>query len=80
MLEAGPGPAQQLREIWGHSHADRTLCSPGLQPLPRPGCLRPASQTRIRTEQNREQQPLGDPERQPATVDTALTVQRPKED
>lgn len=52
---------------------------PGLHPLPRAGCLRSPSWTRTRAEQNREKQHLGDPERQPAIVDTFLTVERPKE-
>ncbi|KAM8954939.1 dysbindin domain-containing protein 1 isoform 2-T2 [Lycaon pictus] len=51
-----------------------------LHPLPRAGCLRSPSWTRTRAEQNREKQPLGDSERQPAIVDTFLTVERPKED
>uniref|UniRef100_A0ABI7VRL9 Dysbindin domain containing 1 n=1 Tax=Felis catus TaxID=9685 RepID=A0ABI7VRL9_FELCA len=51
-----------------------------LHPLPRSGCLRSPSWTRTRAEQNREKQPLGDQERQPAIVDTFLTVERPKED
>lgn len=55
-------------------------CSPGLHPLPRASCLRSPSWTRARAEQNREKQPLGDPERQTQTVDTVLTVERPKED
>lgn len=52
----------------------------GLHPLPRAGCLRSPSWTRTRAEQNLEKQHLGDPERQPAIVDTLLTVERPEED
>nr|KAF6409572.1 hypothetical protein HJG63_003661 [Rousettus aegyptiacus] len=51
-----------------------------LHPLPRPGCLRSPSWTRTRAGQNRELQPLGTSERQPATVDTILTVEPPEED
>lgn len=53
---------------------------PGLQPPPRAGCLRSPSWTRARAGLNREQQPLGTSERPPATVDTVLTVEPPKED
>ncbi|KAM4801593.1 dysbindin domain-containing protein 1 isoform X2 [Urocitellus parryii] len=51
-----------------------------LHPLPRAGCLRSPSWTKTRAEQNREKQPLSDPERQAAIVDTFLTVEGPKED
>ncbi|KAF3817529.1 dysbindin domain-containing protein 1 [Mirounga leonina] len=73
---------QELAEVFADSD-DESLAgeSPaGLHPLPRAGCLRSPSWTRTRAEQNREKQPLGDPERQPAIVDTFLTVERPKED
>uniref|UniRef100_A0A8C0K000 Dysbindin domain-containing protein 1 n=1 Tax=Canis lupus dingo TaxID=286419 RepID=A0A8C0K000_CANLU len=73
---------QELAEVFADSD-DESLASEspaGLHPLPRAGCLRSPSWTRTRAEQNREKQPLGDPERQPAIVDTFLTVERPKED
>ncbi|XP_034528635.1 dysbindin domain-containing protein 1 [Ailuropoda melanoleuca] len=73
---------QELAEVFADSD-DESLAgeSPaGLHPLPRAGCLRSPSWTRTRAEQNREKQPLGDPEHQPAIVDTFLTVERPKED
>ncbi|XP_025716163.2 dysbindin domain-containing protein 1 isoform X1 [Callorhinus ursinus] len=73
---------QELAEVFADSD-DESLAgeSPaGLHPLPRAGCLRSPSWTRTRAEQNREKQPPGDPERQPAIVDTFLTVERPKED
>lgn len=62
------------------AHRVHVLSPPGLHPLPRAGCLRSPSWTRMRAEQNLEKQPLGDPERQAAIVDTFLTVERPKED
>ncbi|XP_032983858.1 dysbindin domain-containing protein 1 isoform X3 [Rhinolophus ferrumequinum] len=73
---------QELAEVFADSDDEQlTSESPaGLHPLPRAGCLRSPSWTRARAEQNREKQPLGDPERQPLTVDTVLTVERPKED
>ncbi|XP_004280087.1 dysbindin domain-containing protein 1 isoform X2 [Orcinus orca] len=73
---------QELAEVFADSD-DENLASDspaGLHPLPRAGCLRSPSWTRTRAEQNREKQPFGDPERQPAVVDTFLTVERPKED
>ncbi|XP_019268421.2 dysbindin domain-containing protein 1 isoform X2 [Panthera pardus] len=73
---------QELAEVFADSD-DESLASEspaGLHPLPRSGCLRSPSWTRTRAEQNREKQPLGDQERQPAIVDTFLTVERPKED
>ncbi|XP_032179385.1 dysbindin domain-containing protein 1 isoform X4 [Mustela lutreola] len=73
---------QELAEVFADSD-DESLAgeSPaGLHPLPRAGCLRSPSWTRTRAEQNREKQPLGDPERRPAIADTFLTVERPKED
>uniref|UniRef100_A0A452TXX9 Dysbindin domain-containing protein 1 n=1 Tax=Ursus maritimus TaxID=29073 RepID=A0A452TXX9_URSMA len=73
---------QELAEVFADSD-DESLAgeSPaGLHPLPRAGCLRSPSWTRTRAEQNREKQLLGDPERQPAIVDTFLTMERPKED
>lgn len=72
---------QELAEVFADSDDEQlTSESPaGLHPLPRAGCLRSPSWTRTRAEQNREKQPLGDPERQPATVDTVLTVERPTE-
>ncbi|XP_057568245.1 dysbindin domain-containing protein 1 [Hippopotamus amphibius kiboko] len=73
---------QELAEVFADSD-DENLAgeSPaGLHPLPRAGCLRSPSWTRTRAEQNREKQPFGDPERQPAVADTFLTVERPKED
>ncbi|XP_045628642.1 dysbindin domain-containing protein 1 [Ursus americanus] len=73
---------QELAEVFADSD-DESLAgeSPaGLHPLPRASCLRSPSWTRTRAEQNREKQLLGDPERQPAIVDTFLTVERPKED
>ncbi|XP_016067731.1 PREDICTED: dysbindin domain-containing protein 1, partial [Miniopterus natalensis] len=73
---------QELAEVFVDSDDENlTGGSPaGLHPLSRPGCLRSPSWTRTRTEQNREKPHLGDPERQPAIVDTFLTVERPKED
>ncbi|KAM5297747.1 dysbindin domain-containing protein 1 isoform 1-T1 [Glossophaga mutica] len=77
---------QELAEVFADSD-DENLAenlagdSPaGLHPPPRAGCLRSPSWVRTRAEQNREKQPLGDPERQPATADTLLTVERPQED
>nr|KAF6271065.1 dysbindin domain containing 1 [Myotis myotis] len=72
---------QELAEVFADSDDENlTGESPaGLHPLPRAGCLRSPSWTRARAEQNREKQHLGDPERQPAIVDTFLTVERPKE-
>ncbi|XP_070258977.1 dysbindin domain-containing protein 1 isoform X2 [Myotis yumanensis] len=72
---------QELAEVFADSDDENlTGESPaGLHPLPRAGCLRSPSWTRTRAEQNREKQHLGDPERQPAIVDTFLTVERPKE-
>ncbi|XP_044111436.1 dysbindin domain-containing protein 1 isoform X2 [Neovison vison] len=73
---------QELAEVFADSD-DESLAgeSPaGLHPLPRASCLRSPSWTRTRAEQNREKQPLGDPERRPAIADTFLTVERPKED
>nr|KAF6435285.1 dysbindin domain containing 1 [Rousettus aegyptiacus] len=73
---------QELAEVFADSD-DENLAgdSPaGLHPLPRPGCLRSPSWTRTRAGQNRELQPLGTSERQPATVDTILTVEPPEED
>lgn len=72
---------QELAEVFADSDDEnQTTESPaGLHPLPRAGCLRSPSWTRTRAEQNREKQHLGDPERQPALVDTFLTVERPKE-
>ncbi|XP_051697312.1 dysbindin domain-containing protein 1 isoform X2 [Oryctolagus cuniculus] len=73
---------QELAEVFADSDDENlTNDSPaGLHPLPRAGCLRSPSWTRARAEQNREKQPLGDPERQTAIVDTFLTIERPKED
>ncbi|XP_019596095.2 dysbindin domain-containing protein 1 [Rhinolophus sinicus] len=73
---------QELAEVFADSDDEQlTSESPaGLHPLPRASCLRSPSWTRARAEQNREKQPLGDPERQTLTVDTVLTVERPKED
>ncbi|KAF6077239.1 dysbindin domain containing 1 [Phyllostomus discolor] len=77
---------QELAEVFADSDEENLAenlagDSPaGLHPLPRAGCLRSPSWARTRAEQNREKQPLGDPERQPATVDTFLTVERPQED
>ncbi|KAG3256636.1 dysbindin domain containing 1 [Ictidomys tridecemlineatus] len=73
---------QELAEVFADSDEENlTSESPaGLHPLPRAGCLRSPSWTKTRAEQNREKQPLSDPERQAAIVDTFLTVERPKED
>ncbi|XP_053771765.1 LOW QUALITY PROTEIN: dysbindin domain-containing protein 1 [Desmodus rotundus] len=73
---------QELAEVFADSDEENLAGdSPaGLHPLPRASCLRSPSWARTRAEQNREKQPLGDPERQPATVDTFLTVERPQED
>nr|XP_027788844.1 LOW QUALITY PROTEIN: dysbindin domain-containing protein 1 [Marmota flaviventris] len=73
---------QELAEVFADSDDENlTSESPaGLHPLPRAGCLRSPSWTKTRAEQNREKQPLSDPERQAATVDTFLTVEGPKED
>uniref|UniRef100_A0A8C8ZC81 Dysbindin domain-containing protein 1 n=1 Tax=Prolemur simus TaxID=1328070 RepID=A0A8C8ZC81_PROSS len=73
---------QELAEVFADSDDENlTSESPaGLHPLPRAGCLRSPSWTRTRAEQNREKQPLGDPERQAAILDTFLTVERPQED
>uniref|UniRef100_A0A8C3W8D1 Dysbindin domain-containing protein 1 n=1 Tax=Catagonus wagneri TaxID=51154 RepID=A0A8C3W8D1_9CETA len=73
---------QELAEVFADSDDENlTGDSPtGLHPPPRAGCLRSPSWTRTRAEQRREKQPSGDPDRQPATVDTLLTVERPKED
>uniref|UniRef100_A0A452EPG6 Dysbindin domain-containing protein 1 n=1 Tax=Capra hircus TaxID=9925 RepID=A0A452EPG6_CAPHI len=73
---------QELAEVFADSD-DENMASDshaGLHPLPRASCLRSPSWTRTRAEQNREKQSFGDPERQPAIVDTILTVERPKED
>lgn len=72
-------PGSRCRSDWSAILTQPTF-PPGLHPLPRAGCLRSPSWTRTRAEQNREKQPFGDPERQPAIVDTILTVERPKED
>ena len=72
-------PGSRCRSDWSTILTQPTF-PPGLHPLPRAGCLRSPSWTRTRAEQNREKQPFGDPERQPAIVDTILTVERPKED
>ncbi|KAK2500712.1 hypothetical protein MC885_009136 [Smutsia gigantea] len=88
---------QELAEVFADSDDENlTSESPaGPHLLPRASCLRSPSWTRTRPEQNREKQPLGDPEqhpaivdtflmvereRQPAIVDTFLMVERPKED
>ncbi|MBZ3876318.1 Dysbindin domain-containing protein 1 [Sciurus carolinensis] len=73
---------QELAEVFADSDDEnQTSESPaGLHPLPRAGCLRSPSWTKTRAEQNREKQPLSDPERQAAIVDTFLTVEGPKED
>ncbi|XP_006062832.1 dysbindin domain-containing protein 1 isoform X1 [Bos indicus] len=73
---------QELAEVFADSDDENVASDShaGLHPLPRAGCLRSPSWTRTRAEQNREKQPFGDPERQPAIVDTILTVERPKED
>ncbi|XP_039702520.1 dysbindin domain-containing protein 1 isoform X2 [Pteropus medius] len=73
---------QELAEVFADSDDENTAGdSPaGLHPLPRAGCLRSPSWTRTRAGQNREQQPLGNSERQPAAMDTVLTVEPPKED
>ncbi|XP_065781322.1 dysbindin domain-containing protein 1 isoform X2 [Muntiacus reevesi] len=73
---------QELAEVFADSDDENVAgdSHAGLHPLPRASCLRSPSWTRTRAEQNREKQPFGDPERQPAIVDTILTVERPKED
>uniref|UniRef100_A0A2K6U747 Dysbindin domain-containing protein 1 n=1 Tax=Saimiri boliviensis boliviensis TaxID=39432 RepID=A0A2K6U747_SAIBB len=73
---------QELAEVFADSDDENlnTESPAGLHPLPRAGCLRSPSWTRTRAEQNREKQPLGDPERQAAVLDTFLTVERPPED
>ncbi|XP_010625902.1 dysbindin domain-containing protein 1 isoform X1 [Fukomys damarensis] len=73
---------QELAEVFADSDDENlTSESPaGLHPLPRAGCLRSPSWTRTRAEQNHDKQPLGDPERQAAIMDTFLTVEGPKED
>ncbi|XP_066098788.1 dysbindin domain-containing protein 1 [Saccopteryx bilineata] len=73
---------QELAEVFADSDDENLTSEPpaGLHPLPRASCLRSPSWTRTRAEQNREKQPLGDPERQPVIVDTFLTVERPQED
>ncbi|XP_040837952.1 dysbindin domain-containing protein 1 [Ochotona curzoniae] len=73
---------QELAEVFADSDDENlTSDSPaGLHPLPRASCLRSPSWTRARAEQNREKQPLGDPERKAAIADTFLTIERPKED
>uniref|UniRef100_A0A8C5Z2Z5 Dysbindin domain-containing protein 1 n=1 Tax=Marmota marmota marmota TaxID=9994 RepID=A0A8C5Z2Z5_MARMA len=72
---------QELAEVFADSDDENlTSESPaGLHPLPRAGCLRSPSWTKTRAEQNREKQPLSDPERQADIVDTFLTVEGPKE-
>ncbi|XP_023560968.1 LOW QUALITY PROTEIN: dysbindin domain-containing protein 1 [Octodon degus] len=73
---------QELAEVFADSD-DENLSSDspaGLHPLPRAGCLRSPSWTRTRAEQSREKQPVGEPERQAATVDMFLTVEGPQED
>lgn len=72
-------PGRRYRSDWSATLI-QPMFPPGLHPLPRAGCLRSPSWTRTRAEQNREKQSFGDPERQPAIVDTILTVERPKED
>uniref|UniRef100_A0A2K6NTX4 Dysbindin domain-containing protein 1 n=1 Tax=Rhinopithecus roxellana TaxID=61622 RepID=A0A2K6NTX4_RHIRO len=73
---------QELAEVFADSDDENlnTESPAGLHPLPRAGCLRSPSWTRTRAEQNREKQPLGDPERQATVLDTFLTVERPQED
>ncbi|XP_036998493.2 dysbindin domain-containing protein 1 [Artibeus jamaicensis] len=76
---------QELAEVFADSDDENlaenlAVDSPaGLHPLPRAGCLRSPSWARSRAEQNREKQPLSDTERQTATVDTFLTVERPQD-
>ncbi|XP_008590282.1 PREDICTED: dysbindin domain-containing protein 1, partial [Galeopterus variegatus] len=73
---------QELAEVFADSD-DENLNSEspaGMHPLPRAGCLCSPAWTRTRAEQNREKQPLGEPERQATTVDMFLTVEGPKED
>ncbi|XP_017517749.3 dysbindin domain-containing protein 1 [Manis javanica] len=69
---------QELAEVFADSDDENlTSESPGgSHLLPRASCLRSPSWTRTRPEQNREKQPLGDPERHPEIVDTFLTVER----
>ncbi|XP_066875643.1 dysbindin domain-containing protein 1 isoform X2 [Kogia breviceps] len=73
---------QELAEVFADSDDENQASdSPaGLHPLPRASCLRSPSWTRTRAEPDGEKQPFGAPERQPAVVDTFLTVERPKED
>ncbi|XP_037371612.1 dysbindin domain-containing protein 1 isoform X2 [Talpa occidentalis] len=71
---------QELAEVFADSDDETGDTPAGLQPLPRAGCLRSPSWTHTRAEQNREKQPPGEPQRQPAVLDTFLTVERPKED
>uniref|UniRef100_A0A2K6UE46 Dysbindin domain-containing protein 1 n=1 Tax=Saimiri boliviensis boliviensis TaxID=39432 RepID=A0A2K6UE46_SAIBB len=73
---------QELAEVFPDSDDENlnTESPAGLHLLPWACCLRSPSWMRTRAEQNREKQPLGDPERQAAVLDTFLTVERPQED